>query len=153
MPFGKGASMQRELLAAIIAEPDEEARRLVYADWLEDRGDPLAELTRLQVFLQRELPGPARREGFSRVRALLAGLDPEGRAVPRLGREGDWSFDVDRGLVTLRLRPAKDLRLPPRSWFDRFGCHAVAIGHGTPALTDRALAALLATDTFGLCVG
>lgn len=37
------------LLAGIADEPWEDAPRLVYADWLEDRGDPRAELIRLQV--------------------------------------------------------------------------------------------------------
>lgn len=35
-------------LRTIVAEPDDPAPRLVYADWLEERGDPHAELIRLQ---------------------------------------------------------------------------------------------------------
>ncbi|MFT3706928.1 MAG: TIGR02996 domain-containing protein [Archangium sp.] len=38
-----------ELLAAIVAAPDDSSRRLVYADLLAERGDPLAELIRLQL--------------------------------------------------------------------------------------------------------
>lgn len=37
------------LLAAIAAAPDDDAPRLVYADWLEERGDPRAEYVRLEV--------------------------------------------------------------------------------------------------------
>jgi uncharacterized protein (TIGR02996 family) len=33
-------------IAAILADPQEEANWLVYADWLEERGDPRAELYR-----------------------------------------------------------------------------------------------------------
>lgn len=36
-------------LAAICAEPDDDLPRLVWADWLEDRGDPRAEFVRLQM--------------------------------------------------------------------------------------------------------
>jgi len=33
---------------AVVAAPGDEATRLVYADWLEERGDPLGEFLRLQ---------------------------------------------------------------------------------------------------------
>jgi uncharacterized protein (TIGR02996 family) len=36
------------LLRAILDAPDDDAARLVYADWLEERGDPRAEFIRLQ---------------------------------------------------------------------------------------------------------
>ena len=35
-------------LRAIFEQPDDVANRLVFADWLEERGDPLAELIRIQ---------------------------------------------------------------------------------------------------------
>src|SRR5262249_17492289 len=35
-------------LAAIAEAPDDRATRLVYADWLEERGDPRAELVRIE---------------------------------------------------------------------------------------------------------
>src|SRR4051812_28237780 len=35
-------------LEAINASPDDHAIRLVYADWLEERGDPRAELIRIE---------------------------------------------------------------------------------------------------------
>jgi uncharacterized protein (TIGR02996 family) len=37
-----------DLLAAVVAEPTADAPRLVYADWLMERGDPRGELIRLQ---------------------------------------------------------------------------------------------------------
>lgn len=40
---------EKELLGAISADRDDPAPRLVYADWLEERGDVRAELLRLQV--------------------------------------------------------------------------------------------------------
>ena len=45
-------------LAAIIAQPDDDVPRLVYADWLDEHGDPeRAELIRVQCELER-LPEP-----------------------------------------------------------------------------------------------
>src|SRR5262245_46162790 len=38
------------LLAAVLAEPDDDGPRLVFADWLDDHGEPeRAELIRLQI--------------------------------------------------------------------------------------------------------
>jgi uncharacterized protein (TIGR02996 family) len=42
--------MRDEFLADIIADPDDDAPRLIYADWLEDNGDPdRAEFIRVQI--------------------------------------------------------------------------------------------------------
>jgi uncharacterized protein (TIGR02996 family) len=46
---------EEAFLRAISAAPDDSTVRLVYADWLEERGDPKAEFVRLQVRL-REMP-------------------------------------------------------------------------------------------------
>ena len=46
-----------ELLAAIIAHPDEDTPRLVYADWLQENGDPdRAEFIRLHIEWDRRPP-------------------------------------------------------------------------------------------------
>ncbi len=42
-------SDETAFLKNILDDPDEDANRLVYADWLEERGDPRGELIRLQV--------------------------------------------------------------------------------------------------------
>ena len=48
-------------LQAILAEPDDDAPRLIYADWLEERGDPRGAFIRLQCALERFGPfDPAR---------------------------------------------------------------------------------------------
>ena len=55
-------------LAGIIENPDDDGLRLVYADWLEEHGQPeRAELIRLQVGRARML-GVAPRPGFSEAR-------------------------------------------------------------------------------------
>lgn len=70
------------LLAAIAAEPHDVAARLVYADWLEERGDPLAELVRLE--LQRDTLSPLDpaygllKDHLKQVRSLV----PEHRRSP-----------------------------------------------------------------------
>src|SRR5688572_20997900 len=61
-------------LADIIANPDDDGPRLVYADWLEDNGQPeRAEFIRLQIELSRlpEHDGPRRAELEARERQLL----------------------------------------------------------------------------------
>jgi uncharacterized protein (TIGR02996 family) len=61
-------------LRAIIDEPDDDTHRLVYADWLDDHGQPeRAEFIRVQITLAR-LPGedPQRDALEARERALLA---------------------------------------------------------------------------------
>jgi uncharacterized protein (TIGR02996 family) len=59
--------MEDELLAAIVAAPDDDRPRLVYADWLVERGDPRGELIRVQCELARI---EATDEGVARVRRL-----------------------------------------------------------------------------------
>src|SRR5437879_10706296 len=44
-------SDQVSLLLAILNSPDDQTLRLVYADWLEEHGDPRAELIRLECQL------------------------------------------------------------------------------------------------------
>src|SRR4051812_20970225 len=57
-----------QLHAAVLADPDDDAPRLVYADWLGERGEPWGELIAVQLARARE-DGPllVRRE-----RELLA---------------------------------------------------------------------------------
>jgi uncharacterized protein (TIGR02996 family) len=65
-------------LEAIRAEPDDDAPRLVFADWLEEQGDPRAEFIRVQCELAR--PGLERRrraELASRERALRQRYEQE----------------------------------------------------------------------------
>jgi uncharacterized protein (TIGR02996 family) len=110
-------TQQRDLLAALVADPQAEAPRLVYADWLEDQGDPLAELVRIQVALtpDDDVRTQAQKELAQRQRELLAGLGFDRPA--RRPRDcfhsdrptcSDWSYEIDRGLVTLCLH-----QMPP----------------------------------------
>ena len=49
--------MDDAFLHAILAAPDDDTPRLIYADWLEERGDLRGEFIRLQVELAE--PGAA----------------------------------------------------------------------------------------------
>jgi uncharacterized protein (TIGR02996 family) len=70
-------TQERGLLQAILANPDDDATRLVFADWLEEYGQSKAdqaraEFIRLQLTLARELKdSPDRREQAFRMRNLL----------------------------------------------------------------------------------
>jgi len=46
-----GMTVEAELIDAIVAAPDDDAPRLIYADWLMQRGDPRGELMALQCRL------------------------------------------------------------------------------------------------------
>jgi uncharacterized protein (TIGR02996 family) len=78
-------------LQEIVAAPDDDAPRLVYADWLEEQGDPRGEFIRLQCELAKE---PVQ----------LSRLDP---------LEKDLVHD---GPAELRIREAELLREHERQW-------------------------------------
>ena len=73
------------LLRAAAAAPDDDAPRLVYADWLDEHGDAArAEFIRVQVELAALPPGSPRAAGlWEREQALLARWRPL------------WTSDVD----------------------------------------------------------
>jgi uncharacterized protein (TIGR02996 family) len=85
-------------IAAIRAAPDDEALRLVYADWLEERGDPRAEYLRLVAEL-------AARAGSQRPSAeLRARLRDLSETIGRDWREAvGGRFD----LVLISVRPGQ----------------------------------------------
>ncbi len=45
--------VERQFLEAITRDPEDEGARTVYADWLEERGDPRGEYLRLELQLQK----------------------------------------------------------------------------------------------------
>jgi uncharacterized protein (TIGR02996 family) len=64
---------ETSLLRAIVSDPDDDAVRLIYADWLDEHGVPeRAEFIRMQIELARTTRDtPARRKQAFRVRELL----------------------------------------------------------------------------------
>lgn len=100
-----------DFILAILSRPDDEQLRLIYADWLEERGDPRAEFLRRES----ELTGVRRevrrldREGY------LKGLDDGLAAFRRL-----WSLQEAETALHRRvteLRPSLDPRW--LTWIDR----------------------------------
>ncbi len=68
---------EADLLAGIALHPDELDRWLILSDWLEDEGDPRAELARLRYLLHVEADHPERAGRLARQQALLdSGLSP-----------------------------------------------------------------------------
>src|SRR5205807_8243126 len=84
-------------LRAIIDSPDDDGPRLLYADWLEERGDPRGEFIRVQCAIAVADPGDPR---FAELRLregqLLAAHASEW-ARPLPGRARSWVFR--RGFV------------------------------------------------------
>src|ERR1700731_4683476 len=72
---------EQDFIRAIIANPTDDALRLVFADWLEERGDPRGEYLRTQTALTG-LPKKDRRyAGFKkRLQELRPSIDPESLA-------------------------------------------------------------------------
>jgi uncharacterized protein (TIGR02996 family) len=64
-------------LTAILAEPDSDAPRLVYADWLDERGDPHGELIRLQCAPLPEAAPSGRARKTRRSQPEAPPPDPE----------------------------------------------------------------------------
>ena len=64
-----------ELLDAILAAPDDDAPRLVYADWLSERGDPRGEQIAVEIALARAaLDAPDRPSLLERAAALRTSI-------------------------------------------------------------------------------
>ena len=69
--------MEEGLLSAILASPEDEALRLVYADWLEERGDTRAAFLRAEVALAAAPADDLRRAGLqARLQEAGARISP-----------------------------------------------------------------------------
>jgi uncharacterized protein (TIGR02996 family) len=93
-------SEEAPFLRALREEPDDDTARLVYADWLEERGDPRGEYLRLWCRVLHDV---------RRLRELRPGIAPDWlRQVHR-----ERSFELDCGR---------------RVYVDAFYCHDTYIG-------------------------
>jgi uncharacterized protein (TIGR02996 family) len=68
-------------LRALLASPEDNNLRLVYADWLEERGDPRAEFLRLEVALHQTEPSARPRDLCERLHQARGTLDPRWLAL------------------------------------------------------------------------
>jgi uncharacterized protein (TIGR02996 family) len=76
---GRPAVVEEDrFLQAILADPEDAGIRMVYADWLEERGDPRGEYLRLESALSALPPDDERRGGLeTRLQDLRASIDPD----------------------------------------------------------------------------
>jgi uncharacterized protein (TIGR02996 family) len=83
---------EKAFLLGMLEQPDDPVPRLVFADWLEERGDPRGELLRLTHALTQTIDCPDRRAREARLRALLAeGVRPVGpHWTNTLGMQFAW---------------------------------------------------------------
>src|SRR5437870_7513152 len=91
---GRADAMDQDLhfLDAIRAQPGSRALRLVYADWLEEQGDPRADFLRVQCQAAALAPASPRRLALeARAHALLLRHEADWLG-PLLGRVSNWEF-------------------------------------------------------------
>jgi uncharacterized protein (TIGR02996 family) len=111
-------STEQALYQSVLDAPDDDAPRLVFADWLEEHGQPeRAEFIRVQLAQEGEPEyGPRWRELEKRSRALLKGhrrqwgLAPDGLA---------WAPEFRRGFVESVCTTARDFADRPDELFAR----------------------------------
>ena len=119
-PYNAGMSDDEAFLAAVAAHPADDTPRLVYADWLDDRGDPRAEYVRLEAERHRLKPRDKdrRAELTGRLEALRPLADPHW--LPRIDRvrrfteywsRHDCRLMREQGLVGT---PFVQSRVPPQ---------------------------------------
>lgn len=83
-------SEQDAFFKEILANPADREVRLVFADWLEENGDPRGELIRLQIQLEEMKPSD---RGYGTVRKKERALFKEHSLFGRLpNRVSDWEF-------------------------------------------------------------
>src|SRR5262245_47228166 len=96
----KGSASAASLEAAVAASPDDDAPRLVYADWLSARGDPRGEFIRVQCALaETKRPAKERNELRQREAALLRkhAADWLGGLAGHLLHRDDFGWQFARG--------------------------------------------------------
>lgn len=85
------------LHAAVLAAPDEDAPRLVYADWLLERGDPRGELITTQVTIAKRPDDAALLERERELMRLhrVTWIEPVRRMWPRFNRGFVEAISID----------------------------------------------------------
>lgn len=113
-------SDESAFLAAIIAQPDDDTLRLVYADWLDEQGDAdRAEFIRLQIRLAgMSWEDPKRDAVYQRTRELFNLHKDAWRAgLPSPVKRGATIDCFERGFLTkLDANVASLLKVSKRAW-------------------------------------
>jgi uncharacterized protein (TIGR02996 family) len=102
-------------LLAILAAPHDQASRLVYADWLEERGDPRGEYLRLHCQLIRSWSyANQQADLLARAYELRSQIDPGWLDAVRCCTTPPPPVDVEQAIPALRGRGKTTVRLHPR---------------------------------------
>src|SRR5438105_511154 len=91
-------NQEQAFIEAIAAEPEQDAHRLVFADWLDDQDEPdRAEFIRVQCELARLGPDDERRPDLARREAQLRSAHGAAWLGPLSRFFGSWQYR--RGLL------------------------------------------------------
>jgi len=121
----------RGFIRAILDNPDELTTWLIYADWLDERGDPCAEFLRLSVALNQQSGNQrSRRLIKRRLNKLRATLDPNWILVfdtARLAncRGRGWRFNCPLSWDQLSPTDEPDIRICHTCKSPVFFCHSL----------------------------
>jgi uncharacterized protein (TIGR02996 family) len=135
------------LLAAVCANPDDDTPRLVFADWLEENGEPeRAEFIRVQIELPACGPGKRRLHLSRRELELLNEHEEEWveHLRPYMFEWSDkpWAFRrgfverlelqaetfIEQGEELLALTPLRDAVFPDEEWYEELaGCRLLRL--------------------------
>jgi uncharacterized protein (TIGR02996 family) len=129
-PKGDG----RALLAAVLADPDDDGPRLVYADWLTAQGDPRGEFITVQCALAKDPKNKALR---AREKALMRKASAWTKAARQIGRE----CVLRRGFVSSVRATALAFISQGASLFATEPVEELEIAHGSPGALERLAAA------------
>jgi uncharacterized protein (TIGR02996 family) len=130
-------SQEDAFLQAILQDPDDVALRLVYADWLEERGDPKGEFIRLQCDAEQVADDELRAARLARAGALQAAHEAEWLGRLR-GRVQGWTFR--RGFI-------EDVTLGAAAFLD----HADELFAASPIRRVRLRDAHTVVERLALC--
>src|SRR5262249_60861833 len=94
-------SQEQAFLAAMLASPDDLHLRLVFADWLEEQGDPRGELLRLTHALTQEIDCFELAQSEASLQSTLSFCEEHCRQACRRGpREGTLQALLRPGRAT-----------------------------------------------------
>lgn len=161
---------EESFLQAIRDEPDDDELRLVFADWLEERGDPRGTLMRLQVRRSAlaPLPDPGLPAGQQPNEDDLAHIELERQEKELLDRYGadvwlgpllwrlrQWRFqrgllhvEADRSFLTGRLPSGGAV-----NWVERLTLWQLSVKHVGLLVNSGRLGALTMLDLHSLRLG
>jgi uncharacterized protein (TIGR02996 family) len=112
---------ERAFLTALLERPDDDATKLVYADWLEEQGDPRGEYLRLMLQVRRgRVVTAEQRQGHQELGAELAELGTQESTAWRSGQgsspENRQRMQRQQALGELLADHSRQIRqlIPPR---------------------------------------